>query len=379
MKRPPLSPRFLVLLFLVGGALLFALGGSRGLFHFRRAPSSPPSAGFRMPVPVYRVVPVSLPVTRSYIGTTEAIRNVTLEAQATGYLKRQLVPDGSDVRKGTLVYQIDPRYYKAALDQSQAQKERDKAALEYSRVNQRRNSLLVVHGDVSKDAYQLSTSSMHQAAATYLSDKAALEAARINLDYTHIRAPFTGRLGRSQVFTGTLIASGTQINTLVQMDPLYVTFNPAEQDLPDLQNSLRIGPVAVLVHPQGDPEQSYQGHLTFLDNVVDRTSGTIMARGTIPNSGLRLVPGEFVEVSVRLGTRPRALAIPQVAVGSGQTGKFVYLVGKNNTVVLRPVRLGMTSGTRVEVLEGLREGELVITGNLQKIGPGMAVSPQRKS
>jgi RND family efflux transporter MFP subunit len=332
-----------------------------------------------MPVPVYRVVPVSLPVTRSYIGTTEAIRNVTLEAQATGYLNRQLVPDGSDVRKGTLVYQIDPRYYKAALDQSRAQKERDKAALEYSRVNQRRNSLLVVHGDVSKDAYQLSTSSMHQATATYLSDKAALEAARINLDYTHIRAPFTGRLGRSQVFTGTLIASGTQINTLVQMDPLYVTFNPAERDLPVLQKSLRIGPVAVLVHPQGDPEQSYQGQLTFLDNVVDRTTGTIMARGTIPNSGLRLVPGEFVEVSVRLGTRPRALAIPQVAVGSGQTGKFVLVVGKNNTVVLRTVRLGMSSGTRVEVLEGLREGELVITGNLQKIGPGMAVSPQRKS
>ena len=375
MKRLPLSPRSLVLLVLISAALLFALGGPRGLFRFRTGPSLPPATAFRMPVPVYRVVPVSLPVTRSYIGTTEAIRNVTLEAQATGYLKRQLIPDGSDVRAGTLVYQIDPRYYKAALDQSQAQKERDKAALEYSRVNQKRNSLLVVHGDVSKDAYQLSTSSMHQAAATYLSDKAALEAARINLDYTHIRAPFSGRLGRSQVYTGTLIASGTQINTLVQMDPLYVTFNPAERDLPDLQTSRGIGPVAVLVHPQGDPGQSYRGQLTFLDNVVDRTTGTIMARGTIPNSGFKLVPGEFVEVSVRLGTHPRALAIPQVAVGSSQTGKFVYVVGKNNTVEIRQVHLGMRSGTRVEVLDGLREGERVITGNLQKIGPGMAVSP----
>ena len=100
-----------------------------------------------------------------------------------------------------------------------------------------------------------------------------------------------------------------------------------------------------------------------------------MARGTISNSGLKLVPGEFVEVNVRLGTHPRALAIPQVAVGSSQTGKFVYVVGKNNTVEIRQVHLGMTSGTRVEVLDGLREGERVITGNLQKIGPGMAVSP----
>ncbi len=375
MTRFPISRRALVLLGLMAGALLFALGGARGLLTLRKAPPMPKAAAFRLPVPVYKVVRVSLPVTRSYIGTTEAIRNVTLEAQATGYLKRQMIPDGSDVRRGTLVYQIDPRYYKAALDQSLAQKERDKAALEYSRVNQKRNALLVVHGDVSKDAYQLATSSMHQASATYLSDKAALEAARINLDYTHIQAPFAGRLGRSQVFTGTLITSGTAINTLVQLDPLYVTFNPAEQDLPALQESRQKGALPVTVHPQGNPGQTYRGKLTFLDNAVDRTTGTILARGTIPNPGFRLIPGEFVEVRVQLGVHPRALAIPQVAVGSSQTGKYVYVVGKNDTVAIRQVHLGMTRGTRVEVLDGLREGELVITGNLQKIGPGMAVSP----
>ncbi len=375
MNRFPISRRSLVLLGLMAGAVLFALGGVRGLLAFRKAPPMPKAAAFRMPVPVFSVVRVSLPVTRSYIGTTEAIRNVTLEAQATGYLKRQMIPDGSDVRGGTLVYQIDPRYYKAALDQSLAQKERDKAALEYSRVNQKRNALLVVHGDVSKDAFQLATSSMHQAKATYLSDKAALEAARINLDYTHIRAPFSGRLGKSQVFTGTLITSGTAINTLVQLDPLYVTFNPAEQDLPALQESRKKGPLPVTVHPQGNPDSHYRGELTFLDNAVDRTTGTILARGTIPNPDFRLIPGEFVEVRVQLGVHPRAFAIPQVAVGSSQTGKYVYVVGKNDTVEWRSVRLGMTSGTRVEVLEGLKEGDRVIVGNLQKIGPGLPVSP----
>lgn len=375
MNRTRLSRTQIIVILFVGAGLVFALGGRAGLFLHRSAPPSPGAGAFRMPVPVIRVSRVSLPVYRQYIGTTEAIRNVTLEAMATGYLKSQLVPDGSDVRKGTLIYQIDPRYYKASLDQARAQKERDKAALEYSRTNQKRNALMVVHGDVSKDAYQLATSSMHQAASTYLYDKAALESARINLDYTRIRAPFPGRLGRSLVYTGTLIASGTNINTLVQMDPLYVTFNPSEKDLDAIQKSRRKGLVAVDVWPQGSGDASYRGNLTFLDNAVDRTTGTIVARGTIPNPDFRLVPGEFVEVRLKLGVHPEALAIPQIAVGSSQTGKYVYVVGKGNTAELRIVKLGMTSGDQVEVRQGLREGDLVIVGNLQKIGPGSPVSP----
>ncbi|MHB1927324.1 MAG: efflux RND transporter periplasmic adaptor subunit [Leptospirillum sp.] len=119
----------------------------------------------------------------------------------------------------------------------------------------------------------------------------------------------------------------------------------------------------------------YRGDLTFLDNAVDRTTGTIVARGTIPNPDFRLVPGEFVEVRVKLGVHPEALAIPQIAVGSSQTGKYVYVVGKGNTAELRMVKLGMTSGDRVEIRQGLREGDRVIVGNLQKIGPGSPVSP----
>ena len=376
MKFARLSRTQVVVLLFFAGALLFALGGRGGFFSRLLAPSAPPpAAAFRMPVPVFRTKTVSLPIYRDYIGTTEAIRNVTLEALATGYLKRQLVPDGSDVSGGTLLYQIDPKYYKAALDQSQAQKERDKAIMEYAKSNQRRNALMVVHGDVSKDSFQLATSSMHQATSNYLSDKAALESARINLGYTRIKAPFSGRLGRSIVYTGTLIASGTQINTLVQMDPLYVTFNPGEQDIDALQASRRQGSVQVEVHPQGNSGEIYRGIVTFLDNAVDRTTGTIVARGTIRNPDFHLIPGEFVEVRVRLGVHPEALAIPEVAVGSSQTGKYVYIVGKDGKAEMRFVKLGMTSGDRVEIREGLKEGDLVITGNLQKIGPGSPVAP----
>ena len=377
MKSVRLSRTQIVVLLFLAGALFFALGGRGGLFQRLLAPSAPPPpAAFRMPVPVFRATKVSLPVYREYIGTTEAIRNVTLEALATGYLKRQLVPDGSDVSRGTLLYQIDPQYYKASVDQSLAQKERDKAILEYARANQRRNELMVVHGDVSKDSFQQATSAMHQAASNYLSDKAALESARINLGYTRIKAPFSGRLGRSIVYTGTLIASGTQINTIVQMDPLYVTFNPGEQDIDVLQSSRQQGPVQVEVRPQGAKTgHLYRGTITFLDNAVDRTTGTIVARGTIRNPDFRLIPGEFVEVRVRLGVHPDTLAIPEIAVGSSQTGKFVYVVGKDGKASIRSVRLGMTSGSRVEVLDGLRDGDLVITGNLQKIGPGSPVVP----
>jgi len=372
MKRPfGLSRLHLFVILFIAGGLLFAFWGKIGLLWRSSAPPAP--AVFRMPVPVFRVATLSLPIYRDYIGTTDAIRNVVLEAMATGYLDRQMVPDGSDVRKGALIYRIDPRNYKATLDQVQAQKERDEAALEYAKTNQRRNAQMIVHGDVSKDAYQLSTSSMHQANATYLYDKAAMEVARINLGYTLIQAPFSGRLGKSLVYTGTLIGSGTQINTLVQMDPLYVTFNPRDKDFPLLERSRRKGPVTVDVRVPGKDSPPYVGILTFMDNVVDRTTGTFVARATLANPKFRLIPGEFVDVSVRVGTHPKALAVPQISVGSNQTGKYVYVIGKGGLAEIRPVSLGITSREMIEVRSGLKEGDLVIVGNLQKIGPGSPV------
>ena len=169
-----------------------------------------------MPVPVASVIRRSVPVYLDYIGTTEAIRTVTLQAQVTGYLAARGAPDGADVKQGELLYQIDPRDYQAALDQVKAQAQRDAAAHDYARVSQSRNSVLSKDGWVAKDTFDQTTSNFHQSEATLAADAAAIQTAQLKLGYTEIRAPFDGRLGKSLVHEGALInAAGTQFNTLV--------------------------------------------------------------------------------------------------------------------------------------------------------------------
>jgi membrane fusion protein, multidrug efflux system len=327
-----------------------------------------------MPVQVVPVVQRTVPVYLDFVGTTEAIRSITLEAQVTGYLDSQAVPDGADVRQGELVYQIDPRNYQAALDQATAQARRDAAAYAYAQANDRRNTTLNKQGWVSNDTFDQSTSSFRQTQATLAADAAAIEAAKLNLGWTEIRAPFAGRFGRSLVHEGTLIsAAGTQLNTLVQLDPIYATFNPSETDLA-LLGRYRTGttiPAEVTVPDDGG--KRYKGQLTFLNNTVDGSTGTIVARATIANPDHTLLPGEFVHVHLLVADQPDTLLVPQVALGSSQFGKYVY-VAEQGKAVQRMVSIGATYGDLVVINKGVTAHDAVIVGNLQKIAPGAPVA-----
>src|SRR6202035_4598461 len=199
-------------------------------------------------------------------------------------------------------------------------------------------------------------------------DQAAVRTAELNLGYTEIRAPFAGRLGRNQAPVGALIGvAGAPLNTLVQLDPIYVTFNPSETDLVEIQHARAAGKIAADI--------LLPGELTFIDNAVDRSTGTIVARATIANADLSLLPGQYVRVRLAIRTEPDALMVPQTALGSSQLGKFVYVVGEGNKADQRLVSLGPSDGGLVAVLKGVSEGEQVINGNLQKIGPGALVKP----
>ncbi len=205
-----------------------------------------------------------------------------------------------------------------------------------------------------------------------------MRGAQLNLDYTEIRAPFSGRLGRNQAAVGTLIgAGGTVLNTLVQLDPIYVTFNPSETDLAAISAARRGAPVEATITVPGQAQTAaHKGELTFIDNTVDHATGTVTARATIANADFDLLPGQYVRIRLHLRDEPDALLVPQAAIGSSQLGKYVYVVGTNNTVELRPVSLGTAQGELVAVLTGVAAGDRIITGNLQKIGPGMPVIPQ---
>jgi len=327
-----------------------------------------------LPVPVAAVDQQTVPVYLDFVATTEAIRSVTLQAKITGYLASRPVDDGADVPPGQLLYQIDPRDYQAVFDQANAQARRDAAAHDYARTSQHRTAVLSKDGWATQDAFDQTTSTLNQSQATLAADAAAVETAKLNLGYTEIRAPFAGRLGRSLVHEGTLInAAGTQLNTFVQLDPIYVTFNPSETDLDRLGDYRAKAIPAEVTIPSQDGKR-YEGTLTFLDNMVDRSTGTIAARATIANPDHSLLPGEFVHVRLHVDDRPDTLLVPQVALGSSQLGKYVY-VADNGKAQQRMVSIGATYGDRIVVTKGLSVGDAVIVGNLQKIGPGAPVRP----
>jgi multidrug efflux system membrane fusion protein len=339
-----------------------------------RAATPPPAMA--MPVPVATVIRKAIPVYRDYSARTEAIRSIAIQPRISGYIQRQDMADGSDVHEGDLLYTIDPRDLLAALDQVKAQARRDRAIVDYARSNLNRGVALVGSGFLAKDTYDQRASASGQAEAVVAMDDAAVRTAELNLAYAQIRAPFTGRLGRNQASVGALVSPGASpLNTLVQLSPIYVTFNPSEADLAEMQQAKAAGSVAADIVLPGSDQAHRAGNLTFLDNTVDHSTGTIVARATIANSDLSILPGQYVHVRISLHEIPDALMVPQAAIGSSQLGKYLYVVGRENKVEQRLVSLGPTDGDLVAVLTGISEGESVICGNLQKIGPGALVKP----
>jgi multidrug efflux system membrane fusion protein len=335
------------------------------------APSGPPA----MPVPIASVIKKTIPVYLEYSARTESIREVSLQAKVAGYIQSQPAADGADVKEGDLLYKIDDRDYRAALDQAKAQAQRNVAALSYARSNFNRGDALVKTGYLAIDNYDQRASTLGQSEASVAMDNAAVRTADINLAYTEIRAPFAGRLGRNRAPVGTLVGgAGLTLNTLVQLDPLYVTFNPSERDLGVIETARAARKVIATVSLPDDPSATYSGELTFVDNGVDRMTGTITARATVSNPKFTLLPGQYVRVHLHVRDEPNALLVPQIAVGSSQLGKYVYVVSTDGKAEQKIVSLGPVDGNSVSVT-GLAESDRVITGNLQKIGPGSPVAP----
>jgi len=362
----------------VAAAVVLAAAGS-GMI--ARAADDAVGAGKSAPkVVVAEVAQQTVPVDRVYTGTTAAVKAIELRAQVTGYLLERRFTEGSDVGKGETLYVIDPRPFKAVLDQRHAELQEQEAIREYAKTSQKRYETAARAGATARERLDQAIELEAKTEAAIDVYKSEIEQARINLDFAEIKAPFDGRVGRTLVNIGALVkANDTALASLVQLDPIYVYFSPPETELLPIEAHQAKAPLEVTMTLPHSTTDAFRGTLSFISNAADAGTGTIAMRATIPNPEQRVRPGQFALVRLHIGEDPDALVVPAKAVSSIQGQRFVMVVGKDNKLERRKIDLGRQVGTGGYVVEsGLSKGELVVVSDIRTLKTGQTVSPQRE-
>jgi multidrug efflux system membrane fusion protein len=359
--------------------------------------------GGDVPVTVAAASLKDVPVEVQVIGNVEAYSTISVKAQTGGQLMKVYFQEGDYVKQGAPLFEIDPRPLDAAVNQARANLLRDQAALGQAQANLERDSAqaryaasqagryaqLFAQGIISKDqAEQLRASAdadsqvvaadkagIESARASVVAGQATLESARIQLEYTSIKSPINGRTGNLNVKLGNIVnPNSMDLITINEVQPIYVTFSVPEKQLSGVKRYMSEGTLAVRVKPQDDLGTEEAGKLTFVDNTVDMSTGTIKLKGTFPNTDRKLWPGEFVDVTLRLTTQIKAVVVPNQAIQTGQSGSFVYVVKQDRTVEPRPVTTGMRADQDMVIETGLNAGETVVTEGQLRLAPGSRVT-----
>jgi len=342
-------------------------------------------AGAAPPVRVATAQVQNVPVTVRTIGTVLANSVVTVKSQIDGPLLSASFKEGQMVKKGDLLFEIDPAPFQAALRQSQAQVERDKAQLASVQADADRAVMLSQRGIVSEQQRDQLVASAKALMATIAADSAAVERAELNLGYTTIRSPVNGKTGAFLVFPGNQVHANDAggMITIAEIQPVKITFNLPQGDLPQLQDRLREGKLVAGVTTRSDvaaanaSDQSTMEipvKVDFVGNSVDDRTGTIELRATFDNPDLRLVPGELVDVSVTLQNLPNNITVPREAVNVGQNGNYVFVVDDTMKVQMRPVKVRFQDQTIAALDDSVKAGERVVTDGQLRLVPGAAVT-----
>jgi multidrug efflux system membrane fusion protein len=335
-----------------------------------------------IPVTVGTAARQDVPLEVRAIGHVEPYSMVALKARVGGEVTSVGFKDGQNVRKGDVLFQIDPRPYQATLGEKRAQLERDRAVAKNFEEDSRRYADLVQKDYVTKEQYDATRSSAAAALATVKADEAAVENARLQLSYCTVTAPISARAGSVLVYPGNQVKGNDDkpLVVLNQIQPVYVSFSVPESSLAAIRQHARPGGklkvVAAASSGSGGPggaQAPQAGELTFLDNTVDMTTGTILLKATFPNENEVLWPGEYVDVLLTLATESGAIVVPTQAVQTGQSGQYVYVVRNDLTVESRPVKVSRTHGTLTVVLSGVQPGERVVTDGQLRLAPGSKV------
>jgi membrane fusion protein, multidrug efflux system len=366
-------------------------------------PSKRGESGGLVPVTVTKAVQREVPMNIQVVGNVEAYSTVTVKAQVSGELTHAFFHEGDSVRNGEELFTIDSRGYQAQLNQAtanlakdqslQSQVEanlaRDEANAKYAESEAARYASLYQNRLISKEQLEQVRSNADAIAAAVRADRAAIESARatveatraavenakVQLSYTTIRSPLDGRTGNLDVKQGNIVSPNLALMAITQVQPIYVTFAVPEAQLESVKKS-----DTVMVTSQDGASPTQAGHVTFIDNIVDSTTGTIRLKATFANPEYKLWPGQFVRVTLRLGTKPDAVTVPNQAVQTGQDGSFVFVVKPDQanpdlnkltgSVELRPIVPGIRADPDVVIEKGLNSGEIVVTEGQSRLAPG---------
>lgn len=330
-----------------------------------------------VPVTVGTAVQKDVPVQIHAVGTVEAYSTVSIKPQVGGLLSKVYFKEGQDVKKGDLLFTIDPKPYQADLDQAQANLSADIAKAKNAREIANRYAELVKKDYVTEEQYEQYKTTAEALEASVDAEKAAVQNSRLQLNYATIRSPLTGRTGNLQIHEGNVVkANETMMIDIHQIHPVNIKFSVPGQQLPDVMkykasNQLKVEAADNSGNPLG------VGTLTFVDNGVDPSTATILLKGTFENANSQLWPGEFVNVTLTLTTRPNAIVVPTEAIETGQQGQYVFVIKADQTAEQRPIVAGMSVGEETVIESGLKAGETVVTDGQLRLLPGATVEVKK--
>jgi multidrug efflux system membrane fusion protein len=360
----------------VGTALVgVAIVGWEGFGPGQARSARPPEPPSSVPVKAIAAKAEDVPVILRGIGTVQAFNTVQIKSQVTGNLIAIPVKEGQEVKAGTIIAQIDPRPFKAALDQAVAQRAGDEASLKSQQDDLKRYTQLARSSFAPLQQVDEQQATVGKTTAAIQSDAASIETAQINLEYCTIRAPVDGRVSLYQTDPGNLIqANTTPIVTITQDHPIAVIFTLPEAELPRIQDAMADGALPVTAFTSDDKTILEQGVLETPNNTIDTTTGTIQLKAIFANNRGRLWPGEFVNAGLKVQTLQNVVTVPQIALQHGPSGLFVYLVKPDQSVAQQNVEVGYDDGQTAVVKSGIKAGDTVVLEGQSRLSPGVRVA-----
>ena len=380
------NPNRGVFWFLAVVGILFVVGIIWVVHYFHAAAAKKAAAAARagppaVPVVEGKVIQKDVPIYVDGLGTVQAFNTVTVHVRVDGELKKVAFVEGQEVHAGDLLAQIDPAPFQTALEQTVAKKGQDEAQLANAQLDLKRDADLFAQKIATQQTYDTQKALVDQLAATVKADQAAIDSAKVQLDYTTVTSPLDGRTGIRQVDQGNIVHAA-DVNGLVvitQLHPISVLFTLPEQTLNEIQKEMSSNAVTVLAVDRDNTTQLGEGKLAVVDNEIDITTGTIRLKATFANDDLRLWPGEFVNARLLLATRKGGLTVPASAVQRGPDGSYIFVIKDDQSVEVRPVKVAQIEKGEALIDEGLKPNENIVVDGQYRLQIGSHVKPAKSA